>query len=447
VAAVLTVALLAALLVAGMPRSAKAAVVLPANFQEKTVFSGLSQPTAVRFSPDGRVFVAEKSGLIKVFDSLTDTTPEIYADLRQQVFNGWDRGLLGLALHPNFPADPRVYVLYTYNGVIGGTFPKWPSADGSNDQCPDPPGANNEGCVVSGRVSVLSPAVQARAGALSTRAQAGPVSERVLVEDWCQQFSSHSIGTLAFGKDGKLYAGGGDGASFNYADWGQKNNACGDPPKPAGTPLTAPTGEGGALRSQDLRTGGDPATLDGTIIRIDPDTGAGGAGNPLPNGGVNVRRIIAYGLRNPFRFTMRPGTNEIWMGDVGYTTWEEINRLTEPFTTMRNFGWPCYEGAGRTPGYDAANLNICENLYSAGAGAVTAPYFTYKHSDKIVPNEACGTGSSSSSGVQFYAGTTYPAQYRGALFFTDYSRNCVWAMKPGAATRPVSWTRHASTRS
>ena len=83
------------------------AVTLPSGFSESIVFSGLTNPTVVRFSPDGRVFVAEKSGLIKVFDSLTDTTPTVFADLRTNVHNWWDRGLLGMVLAPNFPTDPR----------------------------------------------------------------------------------------------------------------------------------------------------------------------------------------------------------------------------------------------------------------------------------------------------------------------------------------------------
>ena len=66
-------------------------------FVEEVVYRGLTQPTAVRFAPDGRVFVAEKSGIVKVFDSLTDTTPTVFADLRTEVYNYWDRGLLGLA--------------------------------------------------------------------------------------------------------------------------------------------------------------------------------------------------------------------------------------------------------------------------------------------------------------------------------------------------------------
>jgi len=111
------------LLVALALASPAGAVTLPAGFSEKTVFTGLSQPTAVRFSSDGRVFVAEKSGLIKEFESLTDTTPRVVADLRTNVHDYWDRGLLGIALDPNFPTKNVIYALYTYDAPIGGTAP------------------------------------------------------------------------------------------------------------------------------------------------------------------------------------------------------------------------------------------------------------------------------------------------------------------------------------
>ena len=84
------------------------AATLPAGFQESTVISGLANPTVVRFAADGRVFVAEKRGVVKVYDSLTDTSPDVFADLRTNVYNFWDRGLLGMVLHPNFPAQPYV---------------------------------------------------------------------------------------------------------------------------------------------------------------------------------------------------------------------------------------------------------------------------------------------------------------------------------------------------
>jgi PKD repeat protein len=423
------------LVASGQSQSAGAA--LPAGFQESVVFSGLSNPTALRFSPDGRIFVAEKNGRIKVFDNLSDTTPTVFADLSTNVYNFWDRGLLGLALDPDFPSQPYVYVLYTYDHELGSSAPapRWGTPGVLSDPCPTPPGPTADGCVVSGRLSRLQASGNVMVG-----------SEQVLIEDWCQQYPSHSTGSLAFGADGALYASGGDGASFNFVDYGQDGNPlnpCGDPPGTAGSVLSPPTAEGGALRSQDLRTSGDPVSLDGTIVRVDPETGEGLPDNPLATSAdPNARRIIAYGLRNPFRINVRPGTNEVWAGDVGWSTWEEINRVVDPLGTglddVENFGWPCYEGQPRQSGYDGANLSLCENLYGQ-PGAVTDPHFAYHHSNKVVPGETCPTGSSSVAGIAFgfYQGGPYPASYDGALFFADYSRDCIWAMRKDANGIPA----------
>jgi glucose/arabinose dehydrogenase len=432
--AVLVLASLTALVAATAP-PARAAT-LPAGFQETIVFSGLTNPTAVRFAQDGRVFVAEKRGVIKVFSSLTDPTPDVFADLNVNVYNFWDRGLLGMALAPNFPTSPYVYVLYTYDHELGSTAPapRWGTPGVYSDPCPTPPGPTDNGCVVSGRLSRL----QITAGGNTMTG-----AEQVLVEDWCQQYPSHSVGAVEFGRDGALYASGGDGASFTFTDYGQDGaplNPCGDPPGGVGSVLSPPTAEGGALRSQDLRTTGDPVSLDGTIIRVDPATGAARPDNPLAGSSdANARRIIAYGQRNPFRFTMRPNTDELWAGDVGWNEWEEINRI--PSTTdgvVENFGWPCYEGNGRQSGYDSANLNICESLYGQ-PGAVTAPYHAYHHNSRVVANETCPTGSSSIAGLQFEfaQGGSYPAEYQDALFFADYSRDCIWAMLKGAGGHPA----------
>jgi glucose/arabinose dehydrogenase/PKD repeat protein len=386
---------------------------LPKGFTEATVFSGLNAPTAVRFSPDGRVFVAEKSGLIKVFSGLSDTTPDIVADLRPEVQDYADRGLTGMALDPSFPTKSSIYVLYAYDAPIGVTAPIY------NDSCLDT-------CPGSVRLSRLD---------LNGH-------EQVLITDWCQQYPSHSADSVEFGPDGALYATAGDSAAYNFVDYGQGGspaNPCGDPPAPMGTGLSPPSAEGGALRSQDLRTTADPAGLDGAIIRVDPATGAGMPGNPLAaSSDPNARRIVAYGLRNPFRVTFRPGTNELWIGDVGWNDWEEIDRLVAPADgSVDNFGWPCYEGPDRQPGYDAANLTLCENLY-AQPNAVTPPYFTYRHSGEVVPNDACPIGGSSVTGLafQFYAGGPYPPDYDGALFFADYSRGCIWVMKRSGGTLP-----------
>jgi glucose/arabinose dehydrogenase len=418
------VALAAVLLALLSPIRANAVATLPSGFQESVVFSGLTQPTNVEFAKDGRVFVAEKRGLIKVYDNLSDATPTTFANLQTNVYNFWDRGFFGLALDPNFPTKPYVYVLYTYDAQIGGTAPRW------LDTCPTPPGPTADGCVVSGRLSRLQ-------ADPNTNTMTG--SEQVLIEDWCQQYPSHSVGSLVFGSDGALYVSGGEGASYNFADYGQDGNPlnpCGDPPGGAGATLTPPTAEGGALRSQDLRTSGDPVGLNGSILRVNPDTGAALPTNPLSVSGStdpNARRIIAYGLRNPFRQTLvaRPGTDEIWIGDVGWGLWEEINRIQNPTDpTVENFGWPCYEGQGRQQGFDALDLNICENLYSQ-ANAVSAPYFAYRAGTQVAGESCAPSNGSSISGLAFYKGGPYPAEYDDALFFADYTRKCMWVMQKG----------------
>jgi glucose/arabinose dehydrogenase len=418
-------------------QSAQAGTLPNDNFQETVAFSGFSNPTVISFAPNGRVFVAEKSGLIKVFDGLGDTTATQVADLSDEVYNFWDRGLLGLAVDPQFPADPYLYVLYTRDALPGGEPQEWGSPGVLGDPCPGPPagpGALGDGCVVSARLARLT---------LTGDVMSEPPTP--LITDWCQQYPSHSIGDLNFGPDGALYVSGGDGAAWHLAtDYGQDGNPvnpCGDPPSPPGTLLTPPTAEGGTLRSQDIRTPSspsDPTGLNGAILRLDPDTGQGLPGNPhFGSSDANERRIVAYGQRNPFRFTLRPGTDEVWAGDVGRGTWEEINRIVDPTdATSDNLGWPCYEGVPRQDRFEDANLDLCDNLYDEGAGAVVPPYFTYHHDTSIVPGETCPFGSSSISGLDFYQSGPFPNSYDGALFFADYSRDCIWAMLPGGNGLP-----------
>ena len=138
-----------ALLAVAAPGATAAAPLEPAlaGFRDEPVMENLESPMAVRFAPppDGRVFVAEKSGRVRVYRGVDDPEPAVAIDLSEQVQDFWDRGLLGMALDPAFAVNGRLYVLYTRDAAIDGEAPRW------GDGCPDPAGATTAGCVVSPR--------------------------------------------------------------------------------------------------------------------------------------------------------------------------------------------------------------------------------------------------------------------------------------------------------
>jgi len=417
------------------------APILPTGFQDREAIPGLSEPTAVAFAPDGTAFVALKTGEIKTFDYDAATREfepfsqhTIFADLTTQVDNYWDRGLTGITLDPQFgtAGHDYVYVNYTYNRDPRDNppvVPKWDSGEGTYDGClapaamADPPDPAVAGCVVDTRVSRLT-ATMGPTGWVMT----GP--ELPLLEAGCMQFPSHASGDVRFGPDGWLYASTGDGASFDTQDYGQAANPCGDP-----------ANEGGALRSQDVRSGADPLGLGGSVWRINPANGHAPSGSTS-----NADRLVLYGQRNPWRLTFRPGTSELWSADVGASTAEEINRTDmSTWGSAVNLGWPCYEGkAGvsvKQPSWDALDKPLCESLYAQGPAAVQAPYFSYqtRNGGVLTPGENCETTTSSISGVAFSPVTSnYPPTYQGSLFFSDFARSCVWRLgkKPDGTPDP-----------
>ena len=338
-AAVLALAIAA--IAAFGPTAASATPSLPSGFQALPAYENLEQPVNFRFTPAGGLFVAQKNGEIKYF-APGASTPSTFADLRKPVYDNSDRGLLGLALDPKFEEGrPYVYALYTFNHVLGQPFdaahyPRYGSFhEFEGDECPTP----STGCVVSGRLVRLT-----ASGDHAAPSAAAP-SEEVLLEGWCQQFLSHSIGDLAFGPEGALYVSGGDGGSYETADWGQLGgNPCGDPPD-----------EGGSLRSQSVLRADGPALLNGALLRINPDTGEGWPGNPFESSAdANARRIVAFGFRNPFRFILDPVSGDAYVDNVGNSEIEEIDRFRYGAGTAYNSGWPCEEGSHPEWAFQAA---------------------------------------------------------------------------------------------
>jgi len=439
---------------------------LPPGFQARTLplpkatsptyVDGLQKPTTLDFAPDGKLFVAERNGRVLEFDSTEDPTPTLVLSILDKVMAKADRGILGMKLDPEYPAQPYLYLSYTYDAPIGGDSDDSEHthyADGADD-CVE--AKESDDCLVSGRLArvEIDPATSVAVGSGGAADPVDPGSEEVLINSWCQQVTSHSVGDIEFDAEGALLMSGGDGASWGSIDFGQLGNFCKDPEY-----------EGGSLRAQDLRTPatpGDPTDYNGSIIRVDRDTGAALSNNPLAqaplsSGGVEdvaARRILAEGLRNPYRFTIQPGTGEIYIGDVGQDLWEEIDHFSPPPATgvgLTNFGWPCFEG-GRSgnlkmPRWEAAEKELhkplCETLYT-NPSQVTAPIFAYPHANapgydgRVFEEDACDPNPGSAiSGVAFYdpsgvpADALLPAEYFGALFFADAARGCIWTMQAG----------------
>jgi glucose/arabinose dehydrogenase len=422
---------------------------LPNGFRDQIVFSGLEEPTAIRFAPGGPVYVAEKSGEVLAYSGLGDAKPTVFADLRTEVNDSFDRGILGLAVDPGFPARPYVYVLYTYDHILGapaGEVPKWGKEGQSGDGCEEKPsGTGVDACPDSGRLVRLT--ADAVAGYEKAVTAAGKPEGKVLVEGWCQQFSSHSIGDLRFGPEGALYASGGEGANANSVDYGElgwpSKNECGDPPAGIGGTEKPPGAEGGALRAQDARTpnptgaSSDPTGLSGSVIRIDPDSGEGWPGNPLATSlDANERRLVGYGFRNPFRFAIDPAGGALYVDNVGWNNYEEIDRFKPSSSSAYNSGWPCYEGPFRQSSYESLGLTLCKNLY-AEPSTVTAPFFYYSHSSGVVLGDPCPHADGSAiSGNTIYRGGAFPSEYEGALFFADSVRGCIYVIPTGAGGQP-----------
>ena len=409
------------------------AATLPAGFQDVVAFSGVTGATGVRFSSDGRVFVAQKDGLLRVFDSLTDTTPATVLDLRSEVHNYWDRGLLGLALDPNFPATPYIYVLEAYDAAIGGTAPQW------NDNCPTPPGPNTDGCPISGRLLRLT---------LSGNAV---TATKVLIKDqWCQQYPSHSIGDLYFGTDGALYVSGGDGASFTFADYGQggggagsptPKNPCGDPPAGVGGDDDAAHGRGGSAAQR--RASGRPSGRAGAARTAPCSASIRRPATRCPTTRLPAAPTPTRGGSSPTgcatRSASRSGRARTSSGSATSAGTRGRRSTGSPPRPRRcvNFGWPCYEGncaAAWVPERRAQSVLVpvqrAEPRRRRTSRTTTAPTSS--------TDDNCPTGSSSVTGPRLlHRRQQLPGRATTAASSSATTRaSCIWFMPVGSNGLP-----------
>lgn len=375
----------------------------PGNFVREVVVSGLTQPTAFDWSPDGtRLYVAEKDGRVRVAVNGV-LSPTAFLDISSQVNSSRDRGLLGIAVHPDFINNPYIYLTFTYDPPEAASGTGLAARDESGNRPSrlvrvTADAATNYTTAVAGSEVVLlgknsTWANISRPDADSTNdfsiAPSGVLNygtpQQTNLQDYlATDNQAHTIGTVKFARDGSLFVSNADGASYGNVD-----------PR--------------AARTLDIDN------LSGKVLRINPLTGAGLADNPFYDGDPNSNRskVYNYGMRNPFRFTFNPTTGEPVIGDVGWNAWEEINT-----GRGKNFGWPYYEGGNGTNLPTGGYSDLPEaQAYYVGGQVVTPSIYSLAHPEAV----ALIMGD-------YYTGTTFPVSYDGALFVTDLEEGNVDAL-------------------
>lgn len=315
------------------------------------ILAGLTDPLGIVSADDGtgRLFVLEQGGRVWVYRRSTGLSPAPFLDLTGQVSTQREGGMLGLAFHPDFPADPRVFVSYT--DTAGDSVLASYELDGADPDRLDPASAR-----------------------------------QVLFVD--QPRSNHNGGHVTFGPDGYLYWGLGDGGGAGDPD---------DLAQDLGSPL-------GSLLRLDV---------DGDDFPSDPNRNyAVPADNPFVGQAGAVEEIWVYGLRNPWRFSFDRATGDLFIGDVGQSSREEVSYLAAGAGGGANFGWRCYEGSQV---YNAAEC--------AAPSAYVFPILEYGHD----------LGCSVTGGFRHRGPET---ELAGIYLFADYCFGRLWGGTQGAG----GWT-------
>ncbi len=301
------------------------------------VANGLERPLHITHAGDGkgRLFIVEQPGRIKIFNNGT-LQPSPFLDISDRVSCCGERGLLSMAFPPNFAAKGYFYVNYT----------------------------NAAGNTVVSRFSTTA------AGDT-----ADPASESIILTV-DQPFPNHNGGQIAFGPDGMLYIGMGDGGSG------------GDP----------------------LGSGQDLSSLLGKLLRIDVESGVQPYAIPANNPFVSITsvraEIWASGLRNPWRFSFDRESGDLYIADVGQNQYEEINFQAASSPGGENYGWNILEG------------NHCYQQPSCSNQGLVNPVLEYDHAN----------GDHSITGGVVYRGSIFPRMH-GVYLFADFVSGRIGGMR------------------
>ena len=318
----------------------------PVDIRLTRVFDNiaLERPVLLLQAPGaaGRWYVVEQGGLVKTFRN-GDSSASVFIDLTGDLVASGELGLLGMAFDPDFEQNRRVYLSWTRDsGGLQSVVARYR--------------ANAEGDALD------------------------PASQQIILEI-DQPAGNHNGGHIAFGPDGYLYVGLGDGGGGN----------------------------------DTYRNAQNTQTLLGSMLRLDVSgTGAGyvvPSDNPFVTDSAVRDEIYAYGLRNPWRWSFDRESGELFAGDVGQGALEEIDRIE----AGQQYGWPCFEGTrdNNSAGYGD---------YCAGV-TNTPPIHEYPRSEGIAVV----------GGYVYRGSDSALAGLRGRYFFADYGSGRLWSIDPYAA--------------
>jgi glucose/arabinose dehydrogenase len=345
------------------------------------VVGGFDLPTAAEYLPDGKLIILEqRTGNIKVWTGTGEPTIAGTMPVDVVAGGGGERGLLGLAVDPQFATTHRLYFYYSEAGSTAEdrNHVAWATFDPMNSTVD-----------VAGRHVILT-------------GIHGP--------------ANHNGGGLTFGPDGFLYIGAGDtGCNCGCAPGTNTNNYY-------STCLTNLNGKimridrDGVVPSANPLSSMPQVAACGTAVDCSAD-GQAHAPDPQMTDAASPQ-IYVWGLRNPWRFSFDPMTGFLWIGDVGEVTWEEI---TISKHGGEHHGWPYREGAhGLDP-------STCPMVTPAAPDPCIDPILEYNHS------ETPASGNGSITGGIFSTHCSWPEAYRGRYWFGDYSKNRVWTVTPNMA--------------
>jgi glucose/arabinose dehydrogenase len=368
--------------------------------------NGLLNPTAMAFAPDGRLFVAQQGGALRVVNpnAVLPLLPTPFVTLT--VDSGGERGLLGVAFDPSFSTNGYVYVYYTVPSSVG------------------PPAVT-----LHNRVSRFTAPIDGTTGLPGNTA---PLSSEVAILDLeALAANNHNGGAIHFGPDGKLYVAVGE--------------------------------NGNAPNSQSL------GNRLGKILRINPD-GTIPGDNPTSfygiagtTSGVN-RSIWAVGLRNPYTFSFQPGTGRMFINDVGQGAWEEINDGIYDGIKGSNYGWPTTEGPTTNPDFRSplSYYNHSQGCAITGGAFYNPPtvqfpatfvgdYFFADYCGDWIRKLDIGTGTVSDFATSLSSPVDIQVASDGSLYFLERgpagNSGSVYRITYASSTPPPTITRQPISQS